>query len=304
MNSKIFSFTVFLMAALFGNTFADAAMISKDDIKSNNVLELGKAIKNGADVNAKDEVGNTPLMFAASFCSLEAAKLLIDKDADINATNSGGVTALLMATALPVHKDSVEIVKLLLEKGADVNVKSKYGDTAIKNVTYCSHANCLQIASLLKQYGAVEVKPIEPSLEGIYHLKEATIKFFPPNEWKQFQQDSTIFILFQPIDNKDTKLYIAVDPFSGESFNSFIEKDKESSKNRAALTLQENETLFLNSNAYVTVRVNNGIKKEKSISFYKNNKIFRILFVAKTQDFERFLPLVEKSLESFEIREK
>ncbi len=304
MNNKIFSFTVFLMAALFVNTFADTLMISKDDIKNNNVLELAKAIKNGADVNAKDEVGNTPLMLAASFCSLEVAKLLIDKGADINSKNSGGVTALLMATKLPVHKDSVEMVKLLLEKGADVNVKSKYGDTAIKNVTYCPHANCLQIVPLLKQYGAVEVKPIEPSLDGIYHHKEATIKFFPPNDWKQFQEDSTFFILFQPIDNKDTKLYIAVVPFAGESFNSFIKKDKESSKNRNALTLQENETMFLNSNAYVTVRVNNEIQKEKSIAFYKNNKIFRILFVAKTQDFERFLPLFEKSLESLEIIDK
>lgn len=161
--------------------------ISKETIKNNDVVEIEKVIKNGADVNARytdnmtvlmyaanynslevarlliekgadvnarEEIGNSPLMFAASFSSLGVAKLLIDNGADVNAKNSGGVTALLIITKSPVRKDSVELVKLLLEKGADVNIKSNYGETAMSNVESCSHNNCQQIVKLLRQYGA------------------------------------------------------------------------------------------------------------------------------------------------------
>lgn len=48
----------------------------------------------GADVNAHDEVGSTPLHFAAKGESEEVIRLLIDSGADVNATNNRGETPL------------------------------------------------------------------------------------------------------------------------------------------------------------------------------------------------------------------
>jgi len=307
MKKKILSVVLFLIITFVANAVADTLKISEDAIQNNNALEVEKAIKNGADVNVRYDRGNTPLMFAAYSGSLEVAKLLITNGADINAKNLGGVTALLMATKMPIHKNSVEIVKLLLKNGADVSIKDNYGDTAMKNVVYCPHANCLQIVLLLKQYGAVEPEPIEPALDGIYHIAGATIKFFPPHGWKRFHEDSMVSIVFRPTDIKDANLYIVVSPAVGDfDFERLVEVDKKNSKSKTTRTLEENETTFLNSNAYITVRVDTvrvdkEIKKAKSILFCKDKKIFNIWFVAKTQDYDRLLPLIEKCLESLEI---
>ena len=48
----------------------------------------------GGEVNAKDELGATPLMRAAYQGHLEVAKFLIEKGADINAYSEKGWTAL------------------------------------------------------------------------------------------------------------------------------------------------------------------------------------------------------------------
>jgi ankyrin repeat protein len=76
----------------------------------------------GADVNAKDRYGATPLLYAAK---KEIAELLITKGADVNAKNSQGWT-LLQKAVLNGHK---EIAQLLIANGADVNAKNlDFGD--------------------------------------------------------------------------------------------------------------------------------------------------------------------------------
>lgn len=52
-------------------------------------------IENGADVNAKDKRGETPLMFASAFDRCRVLKLLIDNGADVNAKDKGGWSALI-----------------------------------------------------------------------------------------------------------------------------------------------------------------------------------------------------------------
>ncbi|MBW8039308.1 MAG: ankyrin repeat domain-containing protein [Planctomycetes bacterium] len=85
----------------------------------------------GTDLNAKEPSGgSTPLMIAALVGQTEAAKLLIEKGANINAGNNEGSTALLIAAFFC----RTETVKLLLGKDADVNAKNIRGETPLHTV--------------------------------------------------------------------------------------------------------------------------------------------------------------------------
>ena len=74
-------------------------------------------------------VGNTwtALIWASSRGHRETASLLLDRGADINLKNNDGETALMEASS----SGHTEIVSLLLDRGADVNVKDNDGGTAL-----------------------------------------------------------------------------------------------------------------------------------------------------------------------------
>jgi hypothetical protein len=93
----------------------------------------------GADVNAiDDDEGMTPLILAAGGGHKKIVELLIAEGADVNAKDKYGRTPLLMAvlgieTVLaPVEK---EIVELLIAKGADVNALIVSGPSEFKGKT-------------------------------------------------------------------------------------------------------------------------------------------------------------------------
>ncbi|MFH1373241.1 MAG: ankyrin repeat domain-containing protein [bacterium] len=111
--------------------------------------QVEKLIIGGANVNARDTLGWTPLQSAIWSGNFDIAEYLVGKGADVNARNKEGVTVLMVATfTRPLryiykHFSSVatqdnapyegqfEIVKFLVQKGADVNAESKQGKTAL-----------------------------------------------------------------------------------------------------------------------------------------------------------------------------
>lgn len=106
----------------------------------------------GADVNAADRHGRTPLMFAVGkYVNYWAASQLVEGGADVNARDEGGCTALMKARR-------ADAIKLLLEAGAELNAANAYGTTAL-SVATTWHCNERPRKLLLKA-GADESKKI------------------------------------------------------------------------------------------------------------------------------------------------
>jgi ankyrin repeat protein len=79
-------------------------------------------LDHGADVNAFDGLGRTPLMYAAAsdLLALDVVKLLIERGADVNAINrhkQGGDSGLTALDIAKLHGDT-PIVELLVNSGA------------------------------------------------------------------------------------------------------------------------------------------------------------------------------------------
>lgn len=94
----------------------------------------------GADVNAKDELGKTPLIHAVINRNYEVVQLLVGKGANLEST-FGGNTALIEATA--ANDDAV--VKLLLEHGAQIEAKNRDGHTALQFAAANSYVAIVQL---------------------------------------------------------------------------------------------------------------------------------------------------------------
>ncbi len=94
------------------------SVIMEDE--ASRLQRMRNLIAHGADVNARNETGNTALMRAVYGNFTEGAKLLIEKGADVTIANSDGTTALHEAAS----QGNIEMMKLLLEKGADINAIS------------------------------------------------------------------------------------------------------------------------------------------------------------------------------------
>lgn len=95
-----------------------------------NIRLVTTLLKQGADVNVKDEVGMTPLHILCNsekhhLVRIKIAELLLQYGIDVNQQDLAGKTALLLAC----HNSQVGLVDLLIQAGADVNIPDQTGDT-------------------------------------------------------------------------------------------------------------------------------------------------------------------------------
>ena len=119
----------------------------KDATNQNDFEKARLLLENGADVNSKDEHGQTALMNAAHAGQVELVRLLIEMGADLNVTAKYNLSALMLS--LIAHH--TEVAQLLIDAGADVNIRSStdfHGKTALFLAENGGHS---EIASLLKQ---------------------------------------------------------------------------------------------------------------------------------------------------------
>ena len=110
-----------------------------------NIQAAKQAIAAGADVNAKDVVGRTPLSHAAEAGHKEIAELLIANGADVNAKDKPGWTPLFYAA----FSGRTEVAELLIAEGVDVNAKDNLG-----TLRYAASGGHKEIVELLIANGA------------------------------------------------------------------------------------------------------------------------------------------------------
>lgn len=91
----------------------------------NHLTAMRSLLSSGADANARDDKGRSPLFYASRTNGNAAAiRLLLDAGTDINAVDCSGQSALFWA-------DGTDVVELFLEHGADPRIQSEKGWTAL-----------------------------------------------------------------------------------------------------------------------------------------------------------------------------
>ena len=88
-----------------------------EPVRNEDIKAIKTYIKNGGDVNARDNDGDTALILATLRNAPEIVKLLINKGANVNIKGIGGETALILAA----DEGHLEVVKHLIGRGAPVD---------------------------------------------------------------------------------------------------------------------------------------------------------------------------------------
>ena len=118
-----------LTALMFISTLAQGVDEAKAEIEK---LALFKEY--GADINLKDDGGNSALMYAIqSGADINYIISLLTMDADVNTVNLSGDTPLWLAIK---KKLPLKVLEVLIEYGADINFKAPNGDVPYSYVAY------------------------------------------------------------------------------------------------------------------------------------------------------------------------
>src|SRR5262252_8861699 len=140
-----------ILAVIFCLAAATTAAAADDTLAG--LIQAGhrdaalKKIAAGADVNAAQGDGTTPLHWAVYKIDTDLARALLARGAKADAINSYGSTPLAEA----VKVANAPLVKMLLDAGSNVEVPNQEGQTALM---LAARAGSLDVAELLVRHGA------------------------------------------------------------------------------------------------------------------------------------------------------
>jgi len=114
------------------------------------IVQASRILDWGADVNDKNNAfPGTALHEAAIWDHKEMVEFLLARGANVNARDWGGQTPLHWA----VGSERTDVVQLLIARGADVNARGVGGGTPL---TKAMHVGNSGMAEFLRQHGAKE----------------------------------------------------------------------------------------------------------------------------------------------------
>lgn len=120
-------------------------MVLSETMEASDKTKIIHLIASGADINAKNSNGNTPLYEASKHGHIGIVIFLLKNNTDVNATSAKNAVPLHVA----VLNGHIKTVKLLLNHKADVNAALSNGSTALMLAIYHEQ---LEVANLLLQY--------------------------------------------------------------------------------------------------------------------------------------------------------
>lgn len=144
-------------------------------VKDGDVAAAQQSLEQGADVNAANSIGETPLIRASFEGHADVVRLLLAAGAKVDAAVNNGATALFVASqnghagvvklllAAKANVDAArrsdgstsllaasgeghaDVVKLLLAAGADITIAVDDGTTPLEIASHCGHADVIQL---------------------------------------------------------------------------------------------------------------------------------------------------------------
>ena len=115
--------------------FVDNSSLIRN-VRRNKIDIVKRYLRNGADINVKDDNGFFPLLVAVDNNNYEMAKLLIYFGAELDLQTGkiygkSGITDYGTALMYSARFDLYEMAKLLIVSGADLNIQNESGKTAL-----------------------------------------------------------------------------------------------------------------------------------------------------------------------------
>ncbi|TWR31636.1 ankyrin repeat domain-containing protein [Mucilaginibacter pallidiroseus] len=139
---------VILLSAMFFMCLAAGAQNLFTAIQENDALAVKYLLNKGANINAQDADGRTPLIIAASNGQERIARLLLCcSNPDVDVKDNNGNTALMLAC----QNNRVNEMYLVATHFPDVNLRNKNGRTALMIAT---EANNIEAVKYLMAHNA------------------------------------------------------------------------------------------------------------------------------------------------------
>lgn len=122
----------------------DSAALLREAAAIGDAARVREQVQQGVPLEGRDAQGNTALLRATQANQLEAARVLIEAGADVNAKNHIEDSAYLLAGAQGYR----EILALTLRHGADLKSTNRYGGTAL--IPACERGHVEVVKTLLQ----------------------------------------------------------------------------------------------------------------------------------------------------------